>query len=70
LTSQLKSVRLELDQDLKRLERAQNLIIFDPEIMHGAPVYRGMRIPVGLIDDMLSQGATPEEILAGHPALD
>ena len=34
------------------------------------PAYRGTRIPVDLIADMLSQGATPEEILAGYPSLD
>jgi uncharacterized protein (DUF433 family) len=33
-------------------------------------MYRGTRIPVELIADMLSQGATPEEILDGYPALD
>ena len=31
---------------------------------------RGTRIPVELIADMLSQGAKPEEILEGYPALD
>jgi uncharacterized protein (DUF433 family) len=46
------------------------MIVSDPEIMRGTPVYRGTRIPVDLIADMLSQGATPEEILAGYPALD
>jgi uncharacterized protein (DUF433 family) len=70
LIIQVKSVRLELDQDLKRLERAENMIISDPEVMRGAPVYRGTRIPVDLIADMLSQGAPPEEILEGYPALD
>ena len=70
LIIQVKSVRLELDQDLKRLERAENMIISDPEIMRGTPVYRGTRIPVDLIADMLSQGAKPEEILEGYPALD
>jgi uncharacterized protein (DUF433 family) len=67
---QVKSVRLELDQDLRKLERAEDMTVSDPEIMRGAPVYRGTRIPVDLIADMLSQGATPEEILAGYPALD
>jgi hypothetical protein len=38
--------------------------------MRGTPVYRGTRIPVELIADMLSQGAKPEEILTGYPALD
>src|SRR5271155_3409764 len=67
---QVKSVRLELDLDLKKLERAEEMIVSDPEIMRGAPVYRGTRIPVELIADMLNQGAKPEEILDGYPALD
>ena len=70
LLIQVKSVRLELDQDLKRLERAEHMIVSDAEIMRGTPVYRGTRIPVELIADMLSQGAKPEEILEGYPALD
>ena len=53
---QVKSVRLELDLDLRKLERAENMIVSDPEIMRGTPVYRGTRIPVELIADMLSQG--------------
>src|SRR5271155_3329260 len=67
---QVKSVRRELDLDLKKLERAEDMIVSDSEIMRGTPVYRGTRIPVALIADMLSQGATTEEILDGYPALD
>jgi len=67
---QVKSVRLELDLDLRKLERAENMIVSDPEIMRGTPVYRGTRIPVELVADMLIQGAKPEEILDGYPALD
>src|ERR1700724_701523 len=70
LIIQVKSVRLELDQDLRRLKRAENMIVSDPQIMRGTPVYRGTRIPVELVADMLSQGASSEEILAGYPALD
>lgn len=70
LTIQVKSVRLGLDHDLRRLERAEKMIVFDPEIMRGMPVYRGTRIPVELIAGMLSQGAKPEDILEGYPALD
>jgi uncharacterized protein (DUF433 family) len=70
LIIQVKSVRMKLDQDLRRLQRAENMIVSDPEIMRGTPVYRGTRIPVGLIADMLIQGAKPEEILEGYPALD
>lgn len=70
LVIQVKSVRLELDQALKRLESAGNMIVSDPEIMRGTPVYRRTRIPVELIADMLNQGAKPGEILDGYPALD
>ncbi len=70
LVIQVKSVRLELDSDLRKLERAENMIVSDPEIMRGTPVYRGTRIPVELIADMLSQGANPEEVIEGYPALD
>src|SRR5271155_2494137 len=55
LVIQVKSVRLELDRDLKRLERAASMIVSDPEVMRGTPVYRGTRIPVDLVAGMLSQ---------------
>jgi len=70
LVIEVKSVRLELDSDLRKLERAENMIVSDPEIMRGTPVYRGTRIPVELIADMLTQGANPEEVIEGYPALD
>jgi uncharacterized protein (DUF433 family) len=70
LVVQVKAARLELDQDLQRLQRAEEMIVSDPDIMRGSPVYRGTRIPVQLVADMLSQGATPDEIVEGYPALD
>jgi uncharacterized protein (DUF433 family) len=69
LAIQVKPVRLALDRNLKRLERAESIIVSDPEIMRGTPVYRGTRIPVELVADMLSQGTKPEEILEGYPGL-
>lgn len=70
LVVQVKSARQELDRDLERLQRAEEMIISDLNIMRGSPVYRGTRIPVQLVADMLSQGATPEEIVEGYPSLD
>jgi uncharacterized protein (DUF433 family) len=70
LVIQVKPVRLGLEGDLERLERAEKMIVSDPEIMRGTPVYRGTRIPVELIADMLGQGTGPEEILEGYPSLD
>ena len=46
------------------------MVVSDPEIMRGTPVFKGTRIPVDLVADMLAQGATVDEILEGYPALD
>ncbi len=70
LIVQVKSARQELDQDLERLQRAEEMIVSDPDVMRGSTVYRASRIPVQLVADMLNQGATPEEIVEGYPALD
>ncbi len=67
---QVKHVRLEVEQQLLRLKEAQQMTVSDPEILHGTPVYRGTRIPVELVADMLADGASVEEILEGYPALD
>ena len=51
------------------LARMEEMVVSDPEIMHGTPVFKGTRIPVDLVADMLAQGATAEEILEGYPTL-
>src|ERR1017187_7629216 len=66
---QFKSARKEVDAGIRRLTEAMRMVESDPEIMRGAPVYKGTRIPVQSIADMLSQGATVAEILEGYPAL-
>lgn len=70
LVIQVKSVRQQLDKDLKRLERAAEMAVSDPEVMQGTAVYRRTRIPVQLIANMVRQGTKIEEILEGYPALD
>jgi uncharacterized protein (DUF433 family) len=66
---QCKSARKEVETGLRRLAEATRMVESDPEIMRGAPVFRGTRIPVHAIADMLSQGAPVGEILEGYPAL-
>jgi uncharacterized protein (DUF433 family) len=70
LVIQVKPVRKELGEQLKKLNRVKSLVVSDPETMRGTPVYRGTRIPVDLIADMLAQGATVTEIIDGYPSLD
>ena len=41
----------------------------DPEIMHGAPVFRGTRVPVQTMFDYLEGGETLEDFLQGFPTV-
>jgi uncharacterized protein (DUF433 family) len=66
---QCKSARKEVETGLRRLAEATRMAESDPETMRGAPVFRGTRIPVHAIAEMLSQGASVGEILEGYPAL-
>ncbi len=66
---QCKSARKEVNTGLRRLAEAIRMVESDAEIMRGVPVFRGTRIPVHAIADMLSQGASVGEILEGYPSL-
>lgn len=65
----VKQARQNVEQELKRLRKVQNMVVSDPEIMRGTPIFKGTRIPVELVADMVNQGAEIDEILAGYPTL-
>ena len=44
-------------------------ITINPNICHGRPVFRGTRIPVSLILQMIEGGDSIEDILRGYPSL-
>ena len=46
-----------------------DLIVRDPEILHGTPVFRGTRVPVRALFDYLEGGETLEEFLEGFPTV-
>lgn len=46
-----------------------DIIVRDPEILHGAPVFRGTRVPVKALFDALEAGETLEEFLDGFPTV-
>ena len=64
-----KTARRKVEGQLKQLAHIEEMVVSDPEIMRGTPVFKGTRIPVDLVADMLAQGATAEEILEGYPTL-
>jgi len=41
----------------------------NPEICHGQPCFKGTRIMVYLILELLEAGETPEQIIKSYPAL-
>ena len=47
----------------------QSPVVIDPEIMSGAPVFRGTRVPVRILFDHLETGETVEEFLEGYPSV-
>ncbi len=69
LVIEVEHARREVEQELKRLRKVQTMVVSDPEIMRGTPVFKGTRIPVELVAEMATEGATVEEILAGYPGL-
>jgi uncharacterized protein (DUF433 family) len=48
---------------------SREVVVSDPAIRGGEPVVRGTRIPVHLLQDLVRQGASAEELLADYPAL-
>ena len=44
-------------------------IVADPEICHGKPTFKGTRVMVWQVLEMLSAGERPEDILEDFPSL-
>ena len=44
-------------------------IEINPEVMHGKPVIRGIRVPVELLLRKLAEGATIPDLLDAYPRL-
>ena len=65
----LREPRRELATSLRELRRARRLVVSDPEIMGGDPVFRGTRVPVHLIAELVAQGSTQADLLESYPRL-
>jgi uncharacterized protein (DUF433 family) len=63
------TARRKVERQLNRLARLRQMVVCDPGIVAGTPVFKGTRIPVDLVADMLAQGAPVQEILEGYPTL-
>ena len=45
------------------------VIVKDPEILGGTPVFRGTRVPIQALFDYLEGGETLEDFLQGFPTV-
>jgi uncharacterized protein (DUF433 family) len=59
----------EVAQRIRDLRRAERLADIDIDILGGVPVFRGTRIPIHMIADLLRQGETAEKLRKGYPRL-
>jgi uncharacterized protein (DUF433 family) len=65
----LREPRRELATSLRELRRAKRLVVTDPDIMGGDPVFRGTRVPVHMVAELAAKGSTPAELMEGYPRL-
>ena len=65
----LREPRREVARRIKELHQAKRIVISEPEILGGTPVFRRTRIPVHHIARLLQQGATPKALRQLYPDL-
>jgi uncharacterized protein (DUF433 family) len=51
------------------MSRPEQIVISDPEILDGTPVFAGTRVPVQTLVDYLKAGHSPERFLEGFPTV-
>ena len=65
----LRQPRRELAASLRDLRRARRMVVSDPEILGGDPVFRRTRVPVHLVAELVGRGSTPAELIESYPRL-
>jgi len=51
------------------MSSGDSVIVKNPNILSGTPVFRGTRVPLQLLFDSLERGHTLEEFLKGYPTV-
>ena len=51
------------------MNSTDSVIVRNPNILGGTPVFRGTRVPLQLLFDSLERGHTLEEFLGGYPTV-
>jgi len=69
LTIDLGAFWKDVKESLERLQAARAIVVSDPEILSGAPVIRGTRVPVCHVAASVSSGIPIDRILSAYPSL-
>lgn len=65
----VKSAADKMEAGLARYRKAMSLIVEDPDIQGGAATFKGTRLLVQQVAELISQGATEAELREDHPRL-
>jgi uncharacterized protein (DUF433 family) len=52
-----------------RIEAARGLIVEDPDVMGGVPVFKGTRLPVSMVSSLAAAGQTWSDLREDYPSL-
>ena len=52
------------------MEELFKRITFNPDVLYGKPLIRGLRLPVEMILELLAKGENEKEILEDYPELE
>jgi uncharacterized protein (DUF433 family) len=55
---------------MERMLKAEDVLSSDPEIVHGAVVFKGTRVQVGALFENLAAGASLEQFLDDFPTVE
>jgi uncharacterized protein (DUF433 family) len=65
----VRTLASKVDVDLAKYRKAMKLIVEEPNVQAGAATFRGTRILVQQIADLISEGATETELRKDYPRL-
>jgi uncharacterized protein (DUF433 family) len=51
------------------MDSTSSVVVKNPNILSGTPVFRGTRVPLQLLFDSLERGHTLEQFLEGYPTV-
>ena len=51
------------------MDSTNSVVVKNPNILSGTPVFRGTRVPLQLLFDSLERGHTLEQFLEGYPTV-